>query len=257
MKQAGPSDLLIYGDDSCLVFQHKHNTEIETHFNSDFSNLCKWFLYNKLSIHFGEDKTKSTLFGTKRKLRKVGKLNIIYQGIDIKQKSQVTYLGWILDETMSGEPMAYKTIKKINSRLIYLFRKKHFLIPSLRRFSCNALIQPYFDYACTAWYPNLNKKLKNKIQTTQNKWLRFCLNLDKMAHISQNVFEKLNWLPTSDRINQCILSTTFKFFNDIGPNYLNEAFQWAAESNRTLRNDCRKLKHPFPRTTACQNSLSF
>ena len=26
-----------------------------------------------------------------------------------------------------------------------------------------------FDYACTAWYPNLNKKLKNRIQTTQNK----------------------------------------------------------------------------------------
>ena len=147
--------------------------------------------------------------------------------------------------------------KENNSRLSYLLRKKHFLIPSLRRFSCNALIQLYFDYACTAWYPNLNKKLKNKIQTTQNKWLRFCLNLDKMADISQNVFKKLSWLPASDRIKQCILSTTFKFFNDIGPNYLNEAFQWAAESNRTLRNDYRKLKHPFPRTTACQNSLFF
>ena len=257
MKQAGPSDLLIYGDDSCLVFQHKHNTEIETHFNSDFSNLCKWFLYNKLSIHFGEDKTKSILFGSKRNFRKVGKLNITYQSIDIKQNFQVTYLGCILDETMSGEPMAYKTIKKINSRLNYLFRKKHFLTTSLRRLLCNALIQPHFDYACTAWYPNLCKKLKNKIQTTQNKCVRFCLNLDKMAHISQNEFEKLNWLPISDRINQCILSTTFKFVNDMGPNYLNEAFQWAAESNRTLRNDCRKLKHPFPRTTACQNSLSF
>ena len=60
------------------------------------------FLDNKLSIHFGEDKTKSILFGTKCKLRKVGKLNITYQGIDIKQNSQVTYPGCILDETMSG-----------------------------------------------------------------------------------------------------------------------------------------------------------
>ena len=47
--------------------------------------------YNELSIHFGEDKTKSTLFGTKRKLRKPGKVNIVYQGIDINQNSQVTY----------------------------------------------------------------------------------------------------------------------------------------------------------------------
>ena len=78
-------------------------TEIEKHLNNDFSNLCEWFLDNKLSIHFGEDKTKSILFGSKRKLRKVGKLNITYRGIDIKQNSQVTYLDCILDETMSGE----------------------------------------------------------------------------------------------------------------------------------------------------------
>ena len=118
---------------------------------------------------------------------------------------------------MSGEPMAYKTIKKINSRLNDLFRKKQFLTTSLRRLLCNALIQPHFDYA---WYPNLSKKLKNKIQTSQNKCVRFCLNLNKMAHISQNEFEKLNWLRKSDRINQCILLTTFKFVNDMGPNYL-------------------------------------
>ena len=78
-----------------------------------------------------------------------------------------------------------------------------------------------------------------------------------MAHISQNEFEQLNWRPISDRINQCILSTTFKFVNDIGPNYLNEVFQWAAESNRTLRNENFKLKHPFRKTTAGQSSLSF
>ena len=70
-----------------------------------------------------------------------------------------------------------------------------------------------------------------------------------MAHISQNEFEKLNWLPISDRIDQCILST---------PNYLNKVFQWAAESNRTLKKlNYLKLKHPFCKTTAGQSSLSF
>ena len=81
---------------------------------------------------------------------------------------------------MSREPMTYKTIKKTNFRLNYLFRKKHFLTTSLRRLLCNALIQPHFDYAFG--------KLKNKIQTNQNKCVQFCLNLDKMAQISQNEF---------------------------------------------------------------------
>ena len=55
----------------------------------------------------------------------------------------------------------------------------------------------------------------------------------------------MNWLPISNRINQRILSTTFKFLNDMGPNYLNEVFQWAAESNRTLRNNYLKLVNQY------------
>ena len=42
----------------------------------------------------------------------------------------------------------------------------------------------------------------------------------------------------------------------MSPNYLNEVFQWTAESNRTLRKDYLKLKHPFRKTTASQNALS-
>ena len=30
--------------------------------NNDFNTLYDWFVDNKLSIHFGEDKTKSILF---------------------------------------------------------------------------------------------------------------------------------------------------------------------------------------------------
>ena len=56
-----------------------------------------------------------------------------------------------------------------------------------------------------------------------------------MAHISQNQFQKLNWLQISDRIDQYVLSSAFKFVTDVGPNYLNEVFQRATESNKTLR----------------------
>ena len=83
------------------------------------------------------------------------------------------------------------------------------------------------------------------------------LSLEKMVHILQNEFKKQNWLPISDRINQCVFSITFKFVNDISPTYLNEMFQWATECNGSLRNDCRKLKQPFTKTIAGQNSLSF
>ena len=108
-------DLFLYANDSLLIFQAKDVIEIEKQFNRDFTNICEWFVDNRLSIHFGEEKTKSILFASKHKI-KVPKLKIKYKNIQIKQHSKVTYLGCILDETVSGESMALKVINKINSR---------------------------------------------------------------------------------------------------------------------------------------------
>ena len=69
------------------------------------------FIDNKLSIHFGEDKTKSILFGTKEHLKNQTDLNIKYGDIKIKQQNNVTYLGCILDNNLSGEPMATKVLE--------------------------------------------------------------------------------------------------------------------------------------------------
>ena len=90
----------------------------------------------------------------------------------------------MLDETMSGETMIRSAINKISNKLEFLYRKNRFSTPTLRGLLCNALIQPHFDYACSAWYPNLTKELQNRIQTSQNKYIRFSLKLDKMTHIA-------------------------------------------------------------------------
>ena len=116
MPQAVDCELLLYADDTCLIFQHKDITEIELALNKNFSVLCDWFVDNKLSIHFGEDKTKSILFGSKHKIKRSKPLNIQYNDIKIKQYSKVTYLGCNFDETVSGESMAIHVINKINSR---------------------------------------------------------------------------------------------------------------------------------------------
>ena len=210
--------------------------QIEKRLNEDFENLCDWFVDNKLSIHFGEDKTKSILFASKRRAKNIRQLNIKYKDINIKQHSEVTYLGCVLDETMSGEPMALKVINKINGKLKFLYRKNRFLSPELRRMLCNALIQPHFDYACPVWYPNLTEKMKKKIQIMQNKCIRFCLRLDKMHHISEENFRLINWLPTSKRVDQCITTITFKFVDNTCPYYLKETFEFAPHCRIDTRN---------------------
>ena len=97
MSQAVKSNLFLYADDSCLMYQHRDVNEIEKQLNNDFENVCDWFVDNKLSIHFGEDKSKPFLFARKGKIKIARKLNVKYRNIKIKQHSQVTCLGCVLD----------------------------------------------------------------------------------------------------------------------------------------------------------------
>ena len=207
MPQAVDIELLLYVDDTCLVFQHRNIKTIEEHLNRDFSTLVDWFVDNRLSVHFGEDKTKSILFSPKHRSKSIGQIDISYKDIKIKQYSKVTYLGCVLDECLTGESMAMQVCKEVTSKLKFLYRKNRFLSKDLRRLLCNALIQPHFDYACAAWYPNLNKKYKNKLQVLQNKCIRFCLQLDNIEHIGTEHFDKICWLSTS----------IFKFFPEMCP----------------------------------------
>ena len=117
----------------------------------------------KLNLSFSLPKTEKT---------KIGTLDIQYGHVKIKQYSKVTYLGCELDKSLSGEAMALKVMNKINSRLKLLSRKNRYSTPYLKRLLRNALIQPHFDYTCPVWYPNLNKKLKSKLQTAQNRCIR-------------------------------------------------------------------------------------
>ena len=69
MPQAVNSDILLYANDTCLIYMDKDIKMIEEQLNTDFSSLCDWLIDNKLIVHFGDEKTKSILFGTKRQLK--------------------------------------------------------------------------------------------------------------------------------------------------------------------------------------------
>ena len=118
-SQAVKCELLLYVDDTCLIFQQNDIRESEIQFNKKFSSICDWFVDNKLSIYFWEDKTNSILSRSKCKIKKTSPLNIQHKDIKVKQYAKVTYLGCILDETLSGESMSTH-VDKI-SFCIFLF----------------------------------------------------------------------------------------------------------------------------------------
>ena len=89
MPQAVDCDLFLYADDTCLLYQHKDLDQINKELTKNFCNIYDWFVDNKLIIHLRGDKTKSILFSTKSKKKKIGALEIKYGNINIKQNSKV------------------------------------------------------------------------------------------------------------------------------------------------------------------------
>ena len=99
--------------------------KIENVLKKEFSSLCQWFIDNKLSIHFGKNKTKSILFSNARGLREI---NISFRGHSIKQhEATADYLGYKLDFKLTGEVMVSKVLKKLNAKLNILYRQSRYL----------------------------------------------------------------------------------------------------------------------------------
>ena len=164
------SKLLLYADDSAIIFSHNPET-ISRKLGSELESCGRWLVSNKLSLHMG--KTGCILFGSRKKLSNVNDFRIECNGHTVKAQNSVKYLGLTLDALLSGEAIANGIIQKVNSRFKYLYRQCSFLDGKLRKTLCSALIQCHLDYSCSSWYSGLSTTLKKKIQISQNKTVRF------------------------------------------------------------------------------------
>ena len=251
------SDIRLYADDTCISFKHRNINLINDKLNQDFNSLCDWFLDNKLSIHFGEDETKTILFSPKNLSKVAEPLIVKRNDITLKQFSSVEYLGCLLDSTLSGEEMAVKVLTKVNGRLRFLYRQGKYLNKRLRRMLCNTIIQPHFDYASSAWYPNLGKGLKKKLQIAQNKCVRYCLYLGNREGIRYRHFKEINWLPISERVDQFIAVSVYKFSKGLAPIYMEDVFNNNSSLRRTRYSNESKLSIPSRNHNYGKNCISY
>ena len=151
--------------------------------------------------------------------------------------------------------MARRTLKKINGKLKFLYRQAIFLNPTCKRLLCNALIQPFFDYVCTSWYPVQRKVFKKRFQIAQNKCMQWSLDLPPRTHVSAIHFNKINWFPVEHRVELCTATTVFKFWNQLTPSYFKDIFTPSVNKYNTRSQ--MALDIPLQKTTIGQKSISF
>jgi len=113
---------------------------------------------------------------------------------------------------------------------------------NLRKLLCNSLIQCHFDYSSSSWYSGISKKLKNKLQVTQNKVIRFIHGYDHRASLKFADFKQIGWLDIDNRVKQLRLNHVHKIFYNKCPSYLHEKFTL---SSTVHQYNCRNSENNF------------
>lgn len=215
--------LLLYADDSTIIFSHKDPDFIAKKLGKELESCSEWLVDNKLSLHLG--KTECIIFGPKRKLKKVKSFKIQCNDHIIESQSKIKYLGIDIDQNLSGEITVNSIIKKVNSRLKFMYRKANCLSTETRKTLTTALIQCHFDYSCSSWYAGVSQTLKNKLQIAQNKTVRFIKNLGPRSSVRLPELSSVGFLNIENRVKQLRLGHAHKIYNNKCPAYLKDNFK--------------------------------
>ena len=116
--------LSLYADDSALVFSHSDPVVIGERLSRELFCCKQWLVDNKLSLHIG--KTECMLFGSSRKLKRVGDFRVMCEGTAITKVDCVKYLGVYLDSNMSGSTQVKSILKICAGRLDFYIEMQIF-----------------------------------------------------------------------------------------------------------------------------------
>ena len=70
-------------------------------------------------------------------------------------------------------------------------------------------------------------------------------------------FEKINWLPVSERFSQYLSSKVSRFLKETYPLYFHDIYRQSGQNQANTRSSILKLKHPLTNTCSGQKSLSY
>ena len=136
-------------------------------------------------------------------------MHVTCNGSVIGSESEVTYLGAILDQTLSGASTARSIITKSTNKLKFLYGNARSLDSKSKA-------------VLTIWYSGLTQTFKTNLQIVQNKIIRFILDLPARSHVGYVEFSKAKMFPVHKRVEQLKMNHMFNIIHGNSPAYLKE-----------------------------------
>ena len=93
-------NIMLYADDAVLFTPSKNSSDIEEDLNLDSLHINRWFIDNNLIVNLKKGNTEFILFGTAQKLKKLNKIEILFNNNTINETSNYEYLGVVFYKSL-------------------------------------------------------------------------------------------------------------------------------------------------------------
>ena len=172
------------------------------------------------------------VFGSSKELSHFNLKNVRVGESVIHISESAVNIGVTLDSKLTMAKHVNKIVSSAWYHLNNIRRIRKYLTKSATETIVHAFITSRLDM-CNSILYGLPKKIKNKLQSIQNKCASLVVNGRKHTS-SEEIRKSLHWLPIEERITYKILVITFKCLNGTGPQYLADLIS-VHNCNRVLR----------------------
>ena len=201
---------------------------------------------NRLKLN--KDKTQFIWLGSRQQLLKVEIDSIQLGSGSVPLKSSVNNLGVIFDSQLSMREHVRHVCRSSFYQLRQLRVVRGSLIFEASVQLVHAFINSRLDY-CNSLLAGVSDQLIGQLQSVLRAAARLVLHKKKYDHISDDIRNKLHWLPIRQRISFKLCLLIFRCLRGEAPPYLTEMLFLVSDSNalRSHRSAARG-DHIIPRT---------
>ena len=251
----------MFADDCCVYLTGKSLNETKSLFQNSVNDACKWYKTNHLPIN--TDKSLCMLAGSEHMLNRLDEhsksLKINIDNVNLKQVSDLPYLGINLDDTLKWNKHILQLCSNISRTLGLLSRLRKVLNKDTLKLLYFSIILPKFDYAISVWgyCSNTNQKL---IVRLQHRAARIVTNNWDFINVRGNdLVKELGWQTVEERRNYFTAMLLYKCINGAAPRRLIDELVMTTDTHEinTRSTTNGSLQVPEPNYELFRNSLLY
>lgn len=249
------SNVIMYADDTSLSTDGKTVECVEEKLFEDFLCTIQWMKDNKLSLNL--DKTQCMLIGSAQKLARSSPLKIKVNDIVIQNVQSAKLLGVYVDVNLSWHQHINFMCKKIAKKLGVLRRLSSFMSAKGISKVYSSIVFPHFLYCSSVWSMPSNNTNIDRLYKLQKRAARILLGIRNSLTPTQELFNRLKWMPITDYFKYRKACLTFKIIHSTNPLQKNLVFVSGVSSRRTRAATSNKLYVPPTRTAVFKRSFTY